>query len=54
MKRYDGNECELKGRRVARHRAKLDGRTIARMQLSRLNEEAQRLGYSPILRYADR
>jgi hypothetical protein len=31
----------------------LDGRTLARMQLQRLNEEAQRLGYAPILRYAE-
>ena len=31
----------------------LDGRTIARMQLQRLNEEAQRLGYAPILRYVE-
>jgi len=31
----------------------LDGRTLARMQLQRLNEEAQRLGYAPILRYVE-
>ncbi len=31
----------------------LDGRTIARMQLNKLNEEAQRLGYAPILRYQE-
>ncbi|NLM43885.1 MAG: hypothetical protein GX201_07740, partial [Clostridiales bacterium] len=31
----------------------LDGRTLARVQLSKLNEEAQRLGYAPILRYGE-
>lgn len=31
----------------------IDGKTLARMQLERMNEEAQRLGYAPILRYAE-
>jgi hypothetical protein len=31
----------------------IDGRTMARIELPHLNEEAQRLGYAPILRYAE-
>ena len=31
----------------------MDGRTIARIQLRHLNEEAQRMGYEPILRYRE-
>lgn len=31
----------------------IDGRTIARIQLRHLNEEAQRMGYEPILRYRE-
>lgn len=31
----------------------IDGRTLARMQLPTMDEEAQRMGFTPILRYAE-